>query len=168
MGFTGPEIFGVTKSFGVAATILGGLAGGIVVARYGLFKALLIAGILQAITNLLFSWQAQAGHDIVVLTIAISADNFTGALGGVAFIAYLSSLCTARHGGHAVCAADLADGVRPHHPVGRRRLARGADAAGRCSGSSTTLLAIPGLLLLFWLWRMRQKETPPSVKKEGQ
>ena len=43
MGFTGPEIFGVTKSFGVAATILGGLAGGIVVARYGLFKALLIA-----------------------------------------------------------------------------------------------------------------------------
>ena len=57
MGFSGPEIFGVTKSFGVAATILGGLAGGIVVARYGLFKALLVAGILQAITNLLFSWR---------------------------------------------------------------------------------------------------------------
>ena len=94
LGFTGPEIFGVTKSFGVAATILGGLAGGIVVARYGLFKALLIGGILQAVTNLLFSWQAAAGHDIVVLTIAISADNFTGSLGSIAFVAYLSSLCT--------------------------------------------------------------------------
>ena len=95
MGFSGPEIFGVTKSFGVAATILGGLAGGIVVARYGLFKALLVAGILQAITNLLFSWVAVEPHDLVVLTLAISADNFTGALGGVAFIGYLSSLCTA-------------------------------------------------------------------------
>jgi PAT family beta-lactamase induction signal transducer AmpG len=33
---------------------------------------------------------------------------------------------------------------------------------------ATTLLAIPGLLLLFWLWRIAEKETPPSVKKEGQ
>src|SRR5215510_12726996 len=95
MGFSGPEIFGVTKSFGAAATILGGLAGGVMVARYGLFKALLIGGILQAITNLLFSWLALEGHSLLVLTVAISADNFTGALGAIAFVAYLSSLCTA-------------------------------------------------------------------------
>jgi PAT family beta-lactamase induction signal transducer AmpG len=56
-----PEIFGVTKSFGVAATILAGWRGGILVARYGLFKSLFVAGILQAVTNLLFSWQALAG-----------------------------------------------------------------------------------------------------------
>src|SRR5262249_37057009 len=80
VGFSGPEIFGVTKSFGVAATIFGGLAGGVLVARYGLFKALLIGGLLQAITNLLFSWQAEGGHDVLVLTIAITADYFTGAL----------------------------------------------------------------------------------------
>ena len=64
-------------------------------ARYGLFKALLVAGILQAITNLLFAWVAVEPRDLVVLTLAITADNFTGALGGVAFIGYLSSLCTA-------------------------------------------------------------------------
>jgi MFS transporter, PAT family, beta-lactamase induction signal transducer AmpG len=167
MGFSGPEIFGITKSFGVAATIIGGLAGGIVVARYGLFKALLIAGILQAVTNLLFSWVALAGHDIVVLTLAITADNLTGALGGVAFIGYLSSLCTAGMAGtqYALLTSLMA--------FGRTTLSAGGGWLAAQMGwvefwVATTLLAIPGLLLLLWLWRVAQKKTPPSVKKEGQ
>jgi PAT family beta-lactamase induction signal transducer AmpG len=175
MGFSGPEIFGVTKSFGVAATILGGLVGGVLVARYGIFKSLLIAGILQAVTNLLFSWQAQAGHDIVVLTIAISADNFTGALGGVAFIAYLSSLCTAGMAGtqYALLTSLMA--------FGRTALSAGGGWLAAHTGwmvfwMLTTLLAVPGLLLLLWLWHIAkseakdqeaQKETPPSGTKEG-
>jgi len=167
MGFSGPEIFGVTKSFGVAATIFGGLAGGIVVARYGLFKALLIAGILQAVTNLLFSWVALAGHDIVVLTLAITADNLTGALGGVAFIGYLSSLCTAGMAGtqYALLTSLMA--------FGRTTMSAGGGWLAAQMGwvefwIATTLIAIPGLLLLLWLWHVSQKKTPPSVKKEGQ
>ena len=166
MGFTGPEIFGVTKSFGVAATILGGLAGGVLVARYGIFKSLFIGGILQAVTNLLFSWQAEAGHDIVVLTIAISADNFTGALGGVAFIAYLSSLCTKGMAGtqYALLTSLMA--------FGRTALSAGGGWLAAHTGWTvfwilTTLLTIPGLLLLLWLWHATQKETPPSSAKEG-
>ncbi|MBS0547404.1 MAG: MFS transporter [Proteobacteria bacterium] len=161
LGFTGPEIFGVTKSFGVAATILGGLAGGVMVARYGLFKSLLVAGILQAVTNLLFCWQAQAGHDIVVLTFAITADNFTGALGGVAFIGYLSSLCTAGMAGtqYALLTSLMA--------FGRTAMSSGGGWLAAHTGwttfwLATTLLAIPGLLLLLWLWRQQPKETPPS------
>ncbi|WP_395711179.1 AmpG family muropeptide MFS transporter [Reyranella sp.] len=166
LGFTGPEIFGVTKSFGVAATILGGLAGGIVVARYGLFKALLVGGILQAMTNLLFSWQAAAGHDIVVLTIAISADNFTGSLGSIAFVAYLSSLCTSGMAGtqYALLTSLMA--------FGRTTLSAGGGWLAATIGwpafwLATTLLAVPGLLLLLWLWRLAQKDTPPSTRKEG-
>jgi len=161
MGFSGPEIFGVTKSFGVAATIAGGLAGGVLVARYGIFKSLFVAGILQAVTNLLFSWLAEAGHDIVVLTIAITLDNFTGALGGVAFIAYLSSLCTKGMAGtqYALLTSLMA--------FGRTALSAGGGwlAAHTCwtiFWVLTTLLAVPGLLLLLWLWRLAQKETPPS------
>ena len=167
MGFSGPEIFGVTKSFGVAATIFGGLAGGILVARYGLFKSLLIAGILQAVTNLLFSWVALAGHDVVVLTLAITADNFTGALGGVAFIGYLSSLCTAGMAGtqYALLTSLMA--------FGRTTMSAGGGWLAAQMGwvefwVATTLIAIPGLLLLLWLWHVSQKKTPPSVKKEGQ
>jgi len=167
MGFSGPEIFGVTKSFGVAATLLGGLVGGVLVARYGIFKSLFIGGILQAVTNLLFSWQAEAGHDIVVLTIAISADNFTGALGGVAFIAYLSSLCTKGMAGtqYALLTSLMA--------FGRTALSAGGGWLAAHTGWTvfwvlTTLLAIPGLLLLLWLWHVSEKETPPSGTKEGQ
>ena len=161
MGFSGPEIFGVTKSFGVAATIAGGLAGGVLAARYGIFRSLFVAGILQAITNLLFSWLAEAGHDIVVLTIAITLDNFTGALGGVAFIAYLSSLCTKGMAGtqYALLTSLMA--------FGRTALSAGGGWLAAHTGWTifwvlTTLLAIPGLLLLLWLWRLSQKETPPS------
>ena len=167
MGFSGPEIFGVTKSFGVAATIFGGLAGGIVVARYGLFKALLVAGILQAITNLLFAWVAVEPRDLVVLTLAITADNFTGALGGVAFIGYLSSLCTAGMAGtqYALLTSLMA--------FGRTTMSAGGGWLAAQMGwvefwIATTLLAIPGLLLLLWLWHVSQKKTPPSAKKEGE
>src|SRR5262245_26461168 len=167
MGFSGPEIFGVTKSFGVAATILGGLAGGILVARCRLFKALLMAAILQAVTDLLSPWGAVAGHDIVVLTIAITADNFTGALGGVAFIGYLSSLCTAGMAGtqYALLTSLMA--------FGRTTLSAGGGWLAAQMGwvefwVATTLVAVPGLLLLLWLWSVAQKKTPPSAKKEGQ
>jgi PAT family beta-lactamase induction signal transducer AmpG len=167
IGFSGPEIFGVTKSFGIAATILGAIVGGIVVARYGLIKALLIGGILQAVTNLMFAWQAQAGNDVVVLAIAISADNFTGSLGSIAFVAYLSSLCTTGMAGtqYALLTSLMA--------FGRTTMSAGGGWLAAQSGwldfwILTTLLALPGLLLLLWLKRMAEKETPPSEKKEGQ
>jgi len=161
LGFTGPQIFGVTKSFGIAATILGAIAGGVVVARYGLIKALLIGGVLQAVTNLLFAWQAQVGNDLVVLTVAISADNFTGALGSIAFVAYLSSLCTAGMAGtqYALLTSLMA--------FGRTTMSAGGGWLAAQTGWPTfwiitTLLAAPGLVLLLWLQRMGHKETPPS------
>ncbi|HZQ01546.1 MAG TPA: MFS transporter [Reyranella sp.] len=167
MGFELPEIFAVTKSFGAAAVLLGGIAGGILVARYGLFKALFIAGVLQAITNLLFSWQAEVGHNIIVLTLAITLDSFTNSLGGVAFIGYLSSLCTAGMAGtqYALLTSLMA--------AGRTWLSAGGGWLAAHTGwtifwALTTLLAAPGLLLLLWLWRMTEKETPPSRAKEGQ
>ena len=158
LGFTGPEIFGVTKSFGVAATNLGGIIGGVVVARYGIFGALLIGGILQAVTNLLFTWQAWAGHDIVVLTIAISADNFTGSLGGIAFVAYLSSLCTAGMAGtqYALLTSLMAFG-RTVMSSGSGWLAE--TAAWPAFWALTTALAVPGLLLLFWIWHLSRPDT---------
>ena len=84
MGFTGREIAGVTKIFGFVATIVGGLAGGIVVARYGAVQGAAgrrhPAGGHQPPVRL----ASPSGRMISpVLTLAITADNFTGALGGV-------------------------------------------------------------------------------------
>ena len=62
LGFSGVEIASVTKVFGVAATLAGIFAGGVLVARFGLIPALFVGGVLQAGTNLLFVWLAHAGN----------------------------------------------------------------------------------------------------------
>ena len=98
LGFSGTQIALIVKTYGVPMTMVGVLAGGVVVARIGIFAALFLGGVLQAITNLLFVWLAANpnGATEVGLFIAIAADNFTGGLGSTAFVAFLSALCNVR------------------------------------------------------------------------
>ncbi len=93
MGFSTLEIASISKLFGMAATILGGIVGGIVVNRFGIMKSLWICGVLQGLTTLVFVVQAYAGHNIYVLIGCISLDNISGGMCVSAFVAYMSSLC---------------------------------------------------------------------------
>jgi PAT family beta-lactamase induction signal transducer AmpG len=153
LGFTGVEIASISKVLGVIATVVGVVAGGVVVARLGIMRALLIGGILQAVTNLLFAAQALIGHDVFFLAVSICSDNFTGGLASAAFVAYLSSLCSARFTAtqYALLTSLMA--------LGRTGLSSGggwlADQMDWASFFAlTTLLAIPGLMLLLWLMRI--------------
>ena len=92
LGFTKPEIASVVKSFGLLMTIVGGFLGGALAIRFGVLRILFIGALLSAVTNLLFMMLAQAGHDMVMLYIVISADNLSAGLASAAFIAFLSSL----------------------------------------------------------------------------
>ena len=60
--------------------------------KIGLLPSLVVTGVLQAISNLVFAYQAIAGHDISVLMLTIAAENVTGGMGTAAFVAYLSIL----------------------------------------------------------------------------
>ena len=93
LGFSLGEIAEVMKLYGFIANGIGVLAGGVLVARIGLFRALLLAGLLAAATNLTYAWLAASGNDPLVFRVAVIADNFTAGLATVAFVAYLSSLC---------------------------------------------------------------------------
>jgi PAT family beta-lactamase induction signal transducer AmpG len=73
-------------------TILGGFLGGFLALRFGVMKTLYLGAFLTVATNLLFMLLAQAGHDIVMLYVVISADNLTAGLASAAFVAFLSSL----------------------------------------------------------------------------
>jgi PAT family beta-lactamase induction signal transducer AmpG len=151
LGFTGIEIASVTKVFGIVANLAGVVAGGLLVARLGIWRALLAGGVLQAMTNLLFAAQARIGHDLGMLAVAIGADGFTGGLASAAFVAYLSSLC--RAGMSATQYALLTSLMA----VGRTVLSSGSGwLADRLDWVSffvlTTALAAPGLALLAWLW----------------
>jgi len=162
LGFSGVEIASITKVFGLLATFGGIVVGGALVARYGLFPALAIGGVLQAATNLLYAAQAHIGHDILFLTVTIGADNFTGGLGSAAFVAYLSGLCNRAFTGtqFALLTSLMA--------VGRTVLSSGGGwLADRMDWiaffSLTAVLAVPGLLLLLWLARQRPPADAPRA-----
>ena len=93
IGFSLEEVAAINKGVGFAALIAGGFAGGFVARAYPLGKSLWIGGILQTVTILTFSGLAIVGHDRLALILAVTSENFTGAIGTVIFVAYLSALC---------------------------------------------------------------------------
>jgi PAT family beta-lactamase induction signal transducer AmpG len=93
IGFSRDEYAAIIKGVGFAATLLGGFGGGFLARACPLASSLWIAGILQALGVLGFSWQAVVGHDPATLVAAITVENFTNAMGTVVFVAYLSALC---------------------------------------------------------------------------
>lgn len=153
MGFTGSEVAVVSKVWGVWMTVVGALLGGIAVARWGVFRALMIGGVLQAVTNVAFAYVAMAGHDLAALTVAITADNIAGGAAGAALVAYLSSLCnlafTATQ--YALLTSFMAQG-RTWLSSGSGWLADHTDWV--TFWSATAFLAVPGLLLLLWIMRL--------------
>ncbi len=92
MGFSKAEVALIANLLGIAMTLIGAVLGGLLVARVGVMKVLLLGGILAASTNLLFAWLAMIGHNVAMLTLVISADNLSAGLASAAFVAYLSSL----------------------------------------------------------------------------
>lgn len=153
LGFTGVELATISKVYGLIASLAGGIVGGIIVARYGVFKTLLFGGVLQAVTNILFSLLATQGHDLVWLGIAITADNISGGIASAAFVAYLSGLCNS-----AYTATQFAL-LTSFMSAGRTILSTGSGWVADHTDwvtfwALTALMALPGLLLLLWISRL--------------
>ena len=92
MGFTKTEVASVTKVYGVVMTLVGAFVGGVLSARWGVMRILMLGAVLSAASNLLFVWLSGVGHDVSALVWVISADNLASGIASAAFIAYLSSL----------------------------------------------------------------------------
>jgi MFS transporter, PAT family, beta-lactamase induction signal transducer AmpG len=153
IGFTRDEYAAIVKGVGLAATLIGGFAGGFVARAYPLSTSLWIGGILQALANLGFSWQATVGVNLAALTFAITLENFTSAVGTVIFVAYLSALC--RNPLHTATQYALLTALAA---VGRTYLSLGAGYIVEATGwpwffAICALAAIPSLILLAWLQR---------------
>lgn len=153
MGFTGSEVAAVSKLWGVWMTVVGALIGGLAVARWGVFRALLIGGVLQALTNFAFAYVAVKGHDLPALTLAITADNIAGGAAGAALVAYLSSLCNIAYTAtqYALLTSFMAQG-RTWLSSGSGWLADNTDWV--TFWSLTAFLAVPGLLLLLGIMQL--------------
>ena len=97
LGFNKKEIAEISKIFGFFMTITGAALGGLLVAKYGILRPLLLGAIMVAGTNLLFAILAVSEPNLLLLAGVISADNLSGGLAGSVFIAYLSSLTSSAY-----------------------------------------------------------------------
>jgi MFS transporter, PAT family, beta-lactamase induction signal transducer AmpG len=95
MGFSLHELSVAGKLNMTVSTMIGVALGGWLYIRWGTFRSLLIFGIGQALTNLLYVWLALAGRKIWLLVLATSLDTMIGGMGQAAFVAFLMSLCSA-------------------------------------------------------------------------
>jgi PAT family beta-lactamase induction signal transducer AmpG len=93
VGFTLTELSLAGKANMTISTIIGVTIGGILYLRWGMFRSLLILGIAQALTNLLYMWLALAGKKVWLLALATSLDTGVGGMGQAAFVGFLISQC---------------------------------------------------------------------------
>ena len=153
LGFTRNDYAAIVKGVGLAATLIGGFAGGFVARRYSLAASLWIGAVLQALSNLAFAWLATVGVNQWALAFAISVENFTGAIGTVIFVAYLSALC--KNPLHTATQYALLTALAA---VGRTYLSAGAGYVAEATGWPaffiiSVAVAVPSLILLAWLQR---------------
>jgi PAT family beta-lactamase induction signal transducer AmpG len=166
LGFSKTEIAGITKIFGFNAVIAGGFLGGLVLARLGIMRGLVVCGVLMAASNLVFVLQAVVGYDLWMLTATIAVENVTTGMGTTAFVAYLSSLCNVAYTAtqYALLTSLMA--------FSRTVMSSGAGwLADHMDWISffivTTLAAVPGLLLLIWMIRRYPPEEAQTQPAEG-
>jgi MFS transporter, PAT family, beta-lactamase induction signal transducer AmpG len=95
-GFSPAEVGAVNKGVGLIATLIGGLAGGMLMSRISLWTALMIFGALQAVTNLGFWYLAAYPATITGMTAVVLLENLAGGMGTAAFVALLMTLCDIR------------------------------------------------------------------------
>lgn len=88
LGFSIDTIGYVNKIMGVSSILLGGLVAGLLLFRWTLFRALMVFGILQALTNLLFIALALTGKNLPLFAFAVVCDNFAAGMGSTALVAF--------------------------------------------------------------------------------
>ena len=173
--FTQTEVGIANKIIGIWLTIFGALLGGALMMRLRLYRALLLFGVLQLLSNLgfyviavlgkgawgsmvvpPFDWifvalHSEASLDFLLLSV-VAAENITGGMGTVALVALLMALCnhrfTATH--YALLSALAA--------VGRIYVSPVAGVLTESIGWQafylfSVIVALPGVLMV---WRMKK------------
>jgi PAT family beta-lactamase induction signal transducer AmpG len=176
MAYTPAEVGVVNKVIGLWLTIAGALLGGTLMLRLGLWRALLLFGVLQLLSNLGFWWLAVSGKGVLPgavlpafdwgfvklaaptpvdggLLMVVAFENLSGGMGTAAFVAFLMSLCQQRYTAtHFALLSAFAS-------VGRVWVGPLAGVLAESIGWPSffiisTVLALPALVML-WLMRER-------------
>ena len=163
VGFTPTDVGVVNKFLGLASLLLGALVGGVVLARMSLFRALLAFGILQAVSNLSFTWLAWAGKSYPLLVFTVAFENLASGMGTAAFVALAMALCNVSFSAtqYALLSAVASLGRVLFGPVTGELVAW----IGWADFFVVTFVAaLPGLWLV---WRMRERIDAVAAARAG-
>jgi MFS transporter, PAT family, beta-lactamase induction signal transducer AmpG len=92
IGYSKTDIATVAKTFGMIATILGGIIGGAMMLRFNIKWSLVTFGILQAVSTLGFSILPSLPQGFYSLAAIIAFENLASGMGTAAYAAYMASL----------------------------------------------------------------------------
>ena len=162
LGFSKDEVAAYDVGFGLVATLVGIFVGGLLYARLGMMKSVLVSLLLMAVSNLSFAGLALVGHSNAVMAAAIGFENFASGIGGVAVVAYLSWLCNLRFTATQYALLSALASI-----LGRFLSGTTAGALIETLGFVnfyllTTVLALPGVALFLWLMRQERPEALSS------
>ena len=153
VGFSLTDVGTINKVLGLASLLAGGLVGGLLLVRMSLTRALLLFGVLQAISNLSFALLAWAGKSYPLLVFAVGFENLASGMGTAAFVALAMALCN-----HSFSATQYAL-LSALASLGRILFGPVTGALVEAVGWAnffvlTFVAALPGLWLV---WRMRDQ-----------
>ncbi len=189
MAYTSAEVGVVNKVLGLWMTIGGALLGGALMLKLGLWRSLMLFGVLQLLSNLGFWWLAVSGKGVLPgltlpafdwgfvalatptpvdggLLMVVAFENISGGMGTAAFVAFLMSLCNQRF-----TATQFAL-LSAFASVGRVWVGPLAGVLAESIGWPTfflisTVLAAPALLMLRWLRREVDALDAPAPAAAG-
>jgi PAT family beta-lactamase induction signal transducer AmpG len=97
LDFSLTEIGAFYKGLGITMSILGGVFGGALMLRWGLYRSLFGFAIIQALTNFGFMLLAAGGKSYATMVIVVALENLSGGMGTAAFVALLIAICDRRY-----------------------------------------------------------------------
>ena len=151
--FSKEEILWGDVWVGFIALLIGIFVGGVLYARIGLKRSVLISLILMGVSNLSFAGLAALDHSVPMLAFTIGFENFASGVGGVAIVALLSAICDLRFTATQFAMLSAATAILGRFLTGTTA-GRMVDALGYIEFYLlTTVFALPGIILFWFMMR---------------
>jgi len=148
IGFSKTEIGAVVKLFGFWATLGGSLAGGLIMLYIGINRSLWIFGFFQALSTAGFAVLARIGYSIPALSGVIAFENFSSGMGTAAYSAFIASITNKKFTATQYALLSSLMGV-PRVIASAPTGFLAKNTGWELFFTACTLIAIPGMLLLF-------------------
>jgi MFS transporter, PAT family, beta-lactamase induction signal transducer AmpG len=168
LGFTNDEIAFYDVSLGFVAYLAGIFIGGILYARLGMKRSVLISLVLMAVSNFGFALLAAAGHTNIGMGAAMAFENLASGIGGVTVVAYLSALCNLRFTATQYALLSALASIAGRFLTGTTAGSLIQDIGYFNFYVLTTFVAMPGVILFWYMIRSGLAEVSMgSAGKEG-